>query len=199
MITALTSMKNAPYKGIAFSGKAGSGKDYFAGRVFQVMAACDLHPLLKSFGELIKRETEMVSGLSRDDPGFRAQVLIVGDAARELDPNVYVDRMREGLTRSIASGHIPIVTDVRLVNERALCRSQGLLLVRVTAPYVDRLAALRARGEESWILDSTHPTEIELDDAEFDLNVLNLWSPMETFRTVTQIVTIWQGETEVVQ
>ena len=187
-----------PYKGIAFSGKAGSGKDYFAGRVFQVMAACDLHPLLKSFGELIKRETEMITGLDRTDPSFRAQALIVGDAARELDPNVYVDRMRSGLVRAVATGHIPIVTDVRLRNERELCRSQGLLLVRLAAPYVDRLAALRERGEDPWILDSAHATETELDDAEFDLSVVNLWNPMETFRTVTQIVTIWQGETEVV-
>lgn len=192
-------MSSTPYKGIAFSGKAGCGKDYFAQRVAQVMETCGLRAELRSFGELIKRETEMLTGLSRDDPNFRKQVLIVGDEARAVNPDIYVIRMESGLTRTIGSGGIPIVTDVRLRNERALCQSQGLLLVRVTAPYVDRLAALRARGEEQWILDSDHPTETELDDAEFDLVVTNVWNVMDTFRSVTQIIAVWQGETEVVK
>ena len=192
-------VQSAPYKGIAFSGKAGSGKDYFAARVSDVLNTCGLSPSLMAFAELLKRETEMLTGLSRTAPGFRAQTLIVGDEARSYDPDVYVNRMRNGLARSIASGHVPIVTDLRLRNERELCQSQGLLLVRLDAPYVDRLAALQARGDEAWILDSTHPTETELDDAEFDLVIVNVWSPLETVRSVTQIVTVWQGETEVVQ
>lgn len=192
-------MASTPYKGIAFAGKAGSGKNYFADRVSQVMEACDLHPVTRSFAELLKRETEMMTGLSRGDSAFRAETLRIGDLARAEDPNIYVDRMRNGLVRLFATGYIPIVTDVRLRNERELCQSQGLLLVRVDAPYVDRLSALQSRGDEISILDSTHPTETELDDADFDLVVVNLWRPLETFRTITQIVTIWQGEMEVVR
>jgi hypothetical protein len=194
----MTRSPRPPYSGIAFAGKAGSGKDYFAERVAQVMETCDLSPRLLSFAELLKRETEIVTGLTRGDPAFRAETHRIGDLARAENPNVYVERMRSGLVRTLRGGHIPIVTDVRLRNERDLCQSQGLLLVRVNAPYVDRLAALRDRGDETWILDSTHPTETELDDAEFDLVVVNLWMTLETFRTIMQIVTVWQGETEVV-
>lgn len=191
-------METPPYRGIAFGGKAGSGKDYFAERVSQVMESCDLRPVTRSFGELVKRETEIVTGLKRGDSAFRAETIRIGDMARSVNPNVYVDRMKGGLARDLAGGWIPIVTDVRLRNERALCQSQGLLLVRVTAPYVDRLSALRERGEDTWILDSIHPTETELDDADFDLVVVNQWQPLETFRTITEIVRVWQGEIEVV-
>jgi hypothetical protein len=192
-------MATPPYRGIAFAGKAGSGKDYFAERVSQVMESCDLRPVTRSFVELAKRETEIVTGLPRSDVAFRAETLRVVDLARSVNPDVYVDRMRAGLARDLADGLIPIVTDVRLRNERELCLSQGFLLVRVTAPYVDRLAALRERGDDTWILDSTHPTETELDDADFDLVVVNQWDPLKTFGTVTQIVTVWQGETEFIR
>jgi hypothetical protein len=189
---------NPSYRGIAFSGKAGSGKDYFSERVCQVLESCDLRPVSRSFAELLKRETEIITGLSRGDPAFRAETIRIGDLTRADWPDIYVDRMRRGLVRLILDGHIPIVTDVRLRNERELCQSQGLLLVRVDAPYVDRLSALQARGDETWILDSTHPTETDLDDADFDLVVVNRWTPLETVRTVTQIVSVWQGDTELV-
>jgi hypothetical protein len=190
-------MVTTPFSGIAFSCKAGSGKDYFAERVGQVMESCDLKPVMRSFVELLKRETEMLTGVSRGDPAFRSEVIRIGDMARKADPNVYVDRMRDGLIRVLSAGLIPIVTDVRLRSERELCKSQGLLLVRVDAPYVERLAALQARGEETWVVDSTHPTETDLDEADFDLVVVNLWEPMTTFRIVTQILAVWQGEVEV--
>jgi hypothetical protein len=192
-------VKNGPYNGIALAGKAGSGKDYFAYRISQVMEICDLSPALMSFADPLKMETELFSGLSPGHPKFREQALIVGDDARASDPLVYVKQMRDRLVRTIASGHIPIITDLRLQNERELCQSQGLLLVRVDAPYVERLQALQIRGEDEALLDSIHPTEIELDEAEFDVTVVNLWSSFETLKTVAQIVALWSGEMETVR
>jgi len=191
-------MVDNPYKGIALAGKAGSGKDYFAYRISQVMEVCDLSPVLLSFAQPFKDQVE-AQYLAGSVSEIRLRLLAIGDEERARDPNVLVDQMRRRLVRTIGEGHIPIVTDLRLRNERELCQSQGLLLVRVNAPYVDRLAALRAKGEDDVILDSIHPTETDLDDAEFDVTVVNLWSSFETLKTVAQIVALWSGETEVVR
>lgn len=159
-----------PLPGIAFSGKAGSGKTYLAEHVVRDFPS---KARVVSFASSLKREVYEATGLVKGDPGAREAMIEHGRMRREENPRYWIDRCMEELTDSLRAGFTPVIDDLRFLNEYDFLNEWGSFIVRVDAPLTDRIQRFRSRGQDDAICTSGDRSECELDGADFQLRVFN--------------------------
>ena len=176
------------YSGFALGGLARSGKNAIGERLGQFIHLAEGWPTLLSFATPLREMVAQENGHARKHGGGREAMIRIGDREREKDPDVFVNTMADQLDLCVVAGCVPIITDVRRLNEFRLCNRRGLFTVYVAAPLEDRVARMRARGEDARFATSTHATETEALGFDWDLVVDNVHSVYPE-NMITQIAT----------
>lgn len=166
--------------GFAISGKAGAGKSTLAIEIQkQLMHLGWLRSARCSFAETLKVELWERTGLQKDDPGGREELIALGDRLRGEDPDYFVKKLAAVVDRVVQAGWVPVIDDVRRSNELDWCLSRGMVTIRVNAPLETRAIRLQRAGSDPLVAWSEHESECELDDARnrFHLVVENEGAP----------------------
>lgn len=151
--------------GIAISGKAASGKSALAAALADLLAGQHPGAVVMPIASEVKREVLELYGLTKDDPGGRQKLMEHGEGQREADPFYWIRRLEERVAREVrASGEfIPIIDDVRYLNELEWAIDRGFYVVRIDAPWNQRRKWIQDRGGDVSVVSSFHPSEKELD------------------------------------
>jgi hypothetical protein len=143
---------------IAFSGKAGSGKDYSCDHMISILGGTKM-----AFADALVGGCKALHhfyglGYEKD----RELLQHVGDWARRRDENVFIRNLVDRLCLSPDDN--VFVSDVRFRNEAIALRAMGFALVRINPPQ-------GKAGQEKW---QVHKSEIDLDDWDgFDFSIVN--------------------------
>lgn len=179
---------------IGINGKIGAGKDT-VGEIIQKLCLTNTNQNyeIKKFAGKLKQIASLLTGIAVEkfeDQEFKKTLL--GDewgtvkenvlnaipvfedvkfnhmmSVRELLQKLGTEAMRDGLHENVwvnalfsdvSSENNIIITDMRFPNEMNAITNKGGITIRVTRPG---------------IATETHPSEIALDDAEFDYEIIN--------------------------
>jgi dephospho-CoA kinase len=157
--------------GLAVSGKAASGKSTLALLLMKGLSERGYHSRRLSFAEPIYREVEEQFGLRKGDPGWRHAMTSHSRERRAANPNYWIEQAAVEVTRLHTGGLVPIFDDLRLLSELTWLHDSGFATIRVDAPDAVRLERLRDQGFETGVVQASDETEIELDQAEFDVRL----------------------------
>lgn len=176
---------------IALTGKLRSGKSSAATHLSLKHGYTIL-----SFGDALKRMAdELFNGsdvykfepITQDCPfsndgkrviGYRKPRKLyqdVGQALRELDPDVWVRQVARVLPlwENMRDVNGIVIDDLRQPNEFEWCKANGFTVIRINANEDTRLERARALGDSFDIEDLRHDTELHIDDFEADYDVWN--------------------------
>lgn len=160
-------------RGFAIGGKAGAGKNALADELSSQLMGLGYWPTLMAFGDTLKAEVWAKHRVQKSDPGGREALISHGDMRRSANPDYFVKALERKVSALWPYSAVPIITDVRRWNEYEWARQSGFYMVRVEASLEDRVRALLRRGEDLSILSTQHPTESELDRADWDFFAYN--------------------------
>lgn len=162
------------YTGIAIAGKAGAGKTRFAQEIEKELIRRSYAPIRLAFADALKDEVEETYGVKKGDPGAREKLIEHGMARREQDVDYWVDALAFSFDLFRSLGNTPVIHDMRFRNEYDWAYRKRCLLVRLDATHTDRTLALSGRREDVGLAGSDHPSETDLDQAEYHLR---FWNP----------------------
>ena len=95
----------------------------------------------------------------------------VGQAMREIDPDVWIKYMSRNIERDNLENIV--VTDVRQPNEFDTLRQAGFYMVRVNARHLTRINRLGACGDAFTKAEMNHETESYVDSFAVDYELYN--------------------------
>ncbi len=154
------------YPPIAFTGKAGAGKD----TAFEELDR--LVPYHRfALADPIKDLAIKVWG--REARSDRNKLQQLGRKVREIDEDAWINLLLQRCEYALEWGVRVAVTDCRYPNELYRLRGEGCLIVRVSARRDQRILRLRANGKLQDEADLDDPSETALDDFEVDYEVHN--------------------------
>lgn len=162
------------FAGVAIAGKAGAGKNAFAAELESVLAERGIWTTQVAFAEGVKRELFELYGLRKEDPGGREKLIEIGDGRRQADPDYWVRAMAERVDSLRPYGVVPLITDMRYLNELEWAETARFVTVRVDATPMDRQVVLASRGEDREFAFSDTPSEVDVDD---ELFTVRFWNP----------------------
>ena len=148
--------------GLAFSGRAASGKSSLARAVRAVLSERGQPALVLSFAEAIKKEVWEEYGLSKDDLGGREAIIKHGDFRRATDPLYWCRKVAPLIQSAQNDGVLPIVDDLRFRTEASFLRARDFHLCRCVAPAWLREQRLEETGQDPSFALSTDPSETQL-------------------------------------
>lgn len=157
------------HTGIAFSGKAASGKSTLAILVLQMLAKHNLQGRRLSFAEPIRQEILTEFGLRKGDPGWREAITSYSAIKRAEDPDYWVKQAHLQAVGIIEQGFVPVFDDVRLIQELEWATKERYVTIRTWAQDEIRSQRLRDQGFETNVITSSDSTENDLDNADFDI------------------------------
>ncbi|MCP1354642.1 AAA family ATPase [Aneurinibacillus migulanus] len=102
----------------------------------------------------------------------RALLQGVGQSLRAFDEDVWVKRTIYEISWSWPHGSV-VISDLRQPNEERALRSEGFVIIRVTAPEDLRIQRMIAAGDTFNPTDLTHDTESYVDSFEVDCEITN--------------------------
>lgn len=152
---------NYPYP-IAFLGKAGSGKTT-ASIVLQ-----RLEPVYTpvSFARALK----VASATIWPEPG-REELQWLGNAARQFDPDVWINNASVDIETAFKSHRVPVIDDCRFPNEVDCILDYGFFTVRLECREEIRVDRLMRNGRFQSQEQLSHITETALDDYVADFTI----------------------------
>jgi len=162
------------WAGIALSGKAGAGKNELGRTIGAMLATDGVWSAQVALADAVKEETKRVYGLTKNDPGGRERLVEVGHGMRQVCPDYWIRQLAKSVDSLRPYGLIPILTDLRYLNEYEWARENHWLIARVDATPTDRAVVLSQRGEDRDFAWTDHPSETELDEVEF---AVRFWNP----------------------
>lgn len=129
----------------------------------------------------------------------RALLQGVGQSLRAFDEDVWVKRTIYDINTEIFSNATVIgdrvlssarivVSDLRQPNEEKALRSEGFVIIRVTAPEDLRIQRMLAVGDAFNPDDLTHDTESYIDSFEVDYEVTNAGTLGELYAQVNEFI-----------
>jgi len=161
---------------IGLTGRLRSGKDSVA-----AYASTFYDFATYAFGDELKRDYHAKNPDVPRTPKPRKAYQEHGQAERSRrGDDVWVDEV----FRTIESHRWPeriMITDVRQSNEVARLKSEGFVLIRITAPDHVRIERAKAAGDAFSAEDLTHSTELAVDDFEVDFEIHNDGSLVELY------------------
>lgn len=165
---------------VALCGRAGSGKSTLAKLLI------DEHGYVRlAFADGIKKIAFEALGrqIDKSNPPERAFLQIIGDGARAVQSDIWIQRLDSELQTLLEQGaNRVVVDDVRRVNEAEYLRSQGFMLVTV-----------RGRGFDLGELGK-HGSETEVDEIKPDFILDNSGSIEDTYKQLKDFMVIWLDE-----
>lgn len=127
-----------------YSPANGSGKSTAAAYLHDVLSADRIsfaHDLAGIVRTLVAKKTGGTwTNKDAPIPGFasratpRALMIAIGQAARQVDPDIWVDITRERIKYSLQRGRSVVVDDLRMPNEYEMLEHMGAVMVRITRP-----------------------------------------------------------------
>jgi hypothetical protein len=149
-------------RGVAFSGRAASGKSSLASAVRDLLSHCGRPALVVSFADAIKEEVWEQYGLRKGDLGGREAIIKHGEYRRALDPLYWCRKIDPTLKSAQADGSFVVVDDLRFRVEASFLRARDFHLCRCVAPAWLRMKRLEETGQDPSFALSTHPSETQL-------------------------------------
>lgn len=176
------------YNGVAIAGKAGAGKNTLARQLQAELWERGIWAVEFGFADALKAEMWELHGLTKEMPGGREMLVQLGHGRRERDPHYWIGRLAARLDSLSPYGIVPVITDMRYANEMKWATWAGLITVRVDATGMDRAVALARRGEDPDFAYSDVPSEVELDDATFDVRFWNAHGSVTVIPHMARVV-----------
>lgn len=174
----------------AITGEMRSGKDAVAEYLAQNFGYTRF-----AFGDELKRYYHELFGPSETKP--REGYQWFGQAMRERDPDIWVRKCFDKIafySGLIQRGqlHTPfpnaVITDCRQPNEYDRCRSEGYVIIRVTAPEALRIDRAIKSGDTFNLSDLTHDTESHARSFDVDYEIVNDGTLAELYAKVDEVV-----------
>lgn len=184
--------KNIP--NIALCGELRSGKDSVGAYLSQYYGYTRF-----AFGDELKRYAHELFGES--DGKQRGLYQWFGQTMRERDPGIWVRKCFENIDAVrpwIFKDQGPkfprkdfrvVITDLRQPNEYARCRSEGYVIIRVTAPESTRITRAIQSGDTFDLRDLTHDTESHVSTFAVDYEIVNDGTLAELHANIDTIMT----------
>jgi hypothetical protein len=178
-----------PLPDIALIGKRRAGKDSF----YETLKLMGFDVKRVAFGDPLREKLfEMFPHLPKDPKPVR-EMIIFGQAMREIDPDIWVKLTigRLKLDRAIMSQLTPasaVFTDVRQPNEFEACKKLGAVTVRIDTPENIRVERMLAHGEVVTRETLDAYTETALDRYETDFTLRNDGTIEDFQKEITELV-----------
>jgi dephospho-CoA kinase len=175
---------------IAIVGKMRSGKntlaDYFISKGFKEF----------SFRSGIDEVISLFFPAAFEEGKPRKHYQVIGQAFRELDPDIWVNRLNTKLWvhEDLFGGGDVVVTDLRQPNEYFYLNRNDFIVIKVEAAEELRLERIRAAGDQFDPEALTHETELELDHLPFDYLVTNNGTLQDLYDQAEFILKELEGE-----
>ena len=127
---------------VGITGFARSGKDTFFSCASSYLDSINETSIRYAFADILKSEcdslTRQYAGIScftsNDEEKALIRPLLVAYGThlrRQLNPNCWIDRIRDDVGRALDSNHYVFITDVRFENEAQWILSEGGLVINV--------------------------------------------------------------------
>lgn len=175
---------------IALTGRMRSGKNAVADYLTQNYGYTQF-----AFGDELKRHYHAIFGATETKP--REGYQWFGQTMRERDPDVWVRKCFDKIafySGLIQRGQLhtqfpnAVVTDLRQPNEFERCRSEGYVIIRVTAPEALRIDRAIKSADSFALRDLTHDTESHVDGFAVDYEIVNDGTLAELYAKVDAIM-----------
>jgi dephospho-CoA kinase len=181
---------------IAITGELRSGKDMVA----EYLARHHGYTRF-AFGDELKRYYHELFGPPETKPREGYQTL--GQFCRERDPDIWVRKCFEAMARKERQDDVyhsmpwnewsrvpfrAVISDLRQPNEFSRCRSEGYVIIRVTAPEALRIDRAIKSGDTFNLRDLTHDTESHARSFDVDYEIVNDGTLAELYAKVDAIM-----------
>lgn len=151
-----------------------------------------------AFGDELKRYYHELFGPTETKP--REGYQWFGQAMRQRDPDIWVRKCFEAIWRYKLEhenrynwipdppGFRAVISDLRQPNEYDRCRSEGYVIIRVTAPEALRIDRAIKSGDTFNLRDLTHDTESHARSFDVDYEIANDGTLAELYAKVDAII-----------
>lgn len=175
---------------VLISGKAGSGKDTVGNMLYNQLLQLGYNSKILHFADDVKKIAikEYSWNEKKDDKG-RKLLQDIGDAGRNYDPYIWVNKVYSQLNNPENMDSIVIVPDTRYINEIDYVNIYNLnseipieaITVRVRGNHGKSLNEIKSKSLQN------HSSETELDIYKFQCSINN-YSTIENLRdSVTEL------------
>jgi len=176
-------MKN-PVKISIFSHMRG-GKDTAAAYCMRKIG----YPRIKlAYGDELKRIYHDLFGYSKDVTKDRDGYQWFGQAMRERNPRIWIEKLDPILQHSLARRHSVFLTDMRQPNEYDHLKSNGFVMIKIDTPKEIRIQRMLEAGEEVKEEYLSHDTESHIDSFEYDYVVKNDGSLDDLYEKLDEVM-----------
>jgi len=175
---------------VCISGKAGSGKDTFAGYLSELGKAAGKSVLVIHYADLLKYICKEYFGWDgkKDEQGRTLLQNVGTNMVRARDPDFWVSFVDDLLYVFPDKWDYVLIPDARFPNEVSYLRRHGHDTVLVHIDRPDGAARLTAE-------QAAHPSETAMDDFPADVTVMNN-DDLLKLRSCAKEVAEWLGMTE---
>lgn len=182
---------------VAFTGHAGSGKDSAASTLIKLgyVRVCFAEALKDIVANLFNLERQLLEEaqyktlpmqhLSGATPRHALQT--IGQAAREVYPDVWVDKTRLKIEQLLAENQRVVVTDLRKPNEYAMLRTLKATVIAIERDSIDLSDPIYQHESEKYIKDLTACCDFVIKN---DRSLIDLHLSVRTALYQTPVVSI---------
>ncbi|MBC9786570.1 AAA family ATPase [Heliobacterium chlorum] len=151
---------------IALTGKMRSGKDAAADYLVNHYGFRKF-----AFGDAIRNLCKELFPHADEDGKPRALFQDVGQALREVDPDVWVNYVLRQIERETGPDDDVVITDLRQWNEYLSLLEAGFDVVKINSSATTRIQRMKRLGEQINLAQFNHETEkfVEQIDADFEI------------------------------
>jgi dephospho-CoA kinase len=166
---------------IALTGMARSGKSVVADYISQKYGFSRY-----AFGDELKRFAHLVFDEVDESSKPRRLYQFFGQMCREYDSEIWIRKLFEKIQKD--NPEDILIEDLRQPNEFERCRSEGYVIIRVTAPEALRIDRAIKSGDTFNLRDLTHDTESHARSFVVDYEIVNDGTLAELYAKVDAII-----------
>lgn len=180
------------YPDVAITGLLRSGKDAVAEYLAREYGYTRF-----AFGDELKRYYHELFGATDTKP--REGYQWFGQTMRERDPDIWVRKCFENIEETREDFELypyennyalfrAVISDLRQPNEYDRCRSEGYVIIRVTAPEALRIDRAIKSADMFNLRDLTHETESHVNTFAVDYEIVNDGTLAELYAKVDEVM-----------
>ncbi|MBC9786518.1 AAA family ATPase [Heliobacterium chlorum] len=153
---------------IALTGKMRSGKDAVSDYLVNHYGFRKF-----AFGDAIRNLCKELFPNSDEDGKPRALYQNVGQALRDVDPDVWVNYVLRQIERETGPDDDIVITDLRQWNEYFSLLEAGFEVVKINSSATTRIRRIKRLGEPIDLAQFNHETEKAVDEFDADFEITN--------------------------